>query len=168
MADWNKLAANYRPMEGDVLHPDDCVVIRIKGAEWRVRPLQLPEGIMYTPEFGAVVEFKQTIDPLGNEPMQNRAAELVEFAKGGAEGLPLISAVCNYLSGLLDQQYSLPDEVKGELLCFRGEEIPAWVYQALRHAHGIRPQETIEETVASLLPEEPEEQKKKRRWWHGK
>ncbi len=168
--DWTATAINYRPREGDVLHPDDCVVIRIRGAEWKVRPLQLPKGIQYTPEFGEKVEFRQTVDPLGNEPMQKRAADLVEYAKTEPEGLTLISEVCGYVSALLDQQYDLSDDIKGDLLGFRGEDIPPWVYQALRHAHGISPQAGVEETMSALLPE-PEiikapERKRFWRFWN--
>ncbi len=164
MRKWPEIAAACRPMEGDVLHPDDCVVIRIRGVEWFVRPLQLPEGIAYTPVFGDKVEFKQTVDPLGNEPMQERAAKLVEFAAGVLEGLGLVSEVCGYLSALLDQQYELSDEIKGELLCFRGDDLPPWIFQALRHAHGISPQQTHVELVEALAPP-PEIVPKKRRWF---
>lgn len=168
MTNWPEMAGKYRPVEGDVLHPDDCVIIRIMGAEWRVRPLQLPDGIRYTPQFGDTVEFKQTIDPLGNEPMQERARELLRFARTEPDNMDLLSAVCDYLSRLLDQQYSLTDEIKGDLLCFRGEAIPMWFNQAIRHANGISPQETLTETLVELLPdvaEEPVEEPRTKRFW---
>lgn len=165
MRDWKTIAANYRPMEGAVLHPDDCVVIRIKGAEWYVRPLQLPAGIMYTPEFGEKVEFRQTIDPLGNEPMQKMAADLIESIKV-VEGLSMISSVCSYLSALLDQQYELSDEIKGDLLSFRMPNIPPWIYQSTRHASGLSPQPSAGELSESLSPEpEPEPEPAKKKWW---
>jgi len=162
MRDWHKIAANYRPMVGDVLHPDECVVIRIMGAEWRVRPLQLPRGIRYTPEFGDGVEFKQTIDPLGNEPMQAKAKALVEFAASEPEGLELVSAVCDYLSALLDQQYDISDEAKGDLLGFRGEIAPLWIEQALRHANGLPPFPTAMELVGQVQDIKEPPQKP---WW---
>jgi len=163
MRDWHKIAANYRPMVGDVLHPDECVVIRIMGAEWRVRPLQLPRGIRYTPEFGETVQFKQTVDPLGNEPMQKMAADLVESIKV-IEGLSMISSVCSYLSALLDQQYELSDETKGDLLSFRMPNIPPWIYQATRHASGLNPQPLAGELAENLSPA-PEPEPTKKPWW---
>ena len=156
MRDWNTISSAYRPLEGDVLHPDECVVIRIMGAEWRVRPLQLPKGIMFTPEFGDVVTLNQTVDPLGNKPMQDRAEELVAFlASEQDDQLIKITAVCAYLGELLDQQYDLSDEVKSDLLKFRGVAIPAWYQQAVRHANGLPPVPTTAEFISSL-ENEPE------------
>jgi len=158
MRDWIKIASDYRPMVGDVLHPDECVVIRIAGAEWRVRPLQLPRGILYTPEFGDHVSLKQTVDPLGNKPMQDMAEELVAFAKSLQEDpFAKITATCAYLSELLDQQYDLSSEVKADLLSFRGDTPPAWMQQAIRHANGLPPSPSDAEFIEEMLPtiEEP-------------
>jgi len=127
---------------------------------------QLPDGIRYTPKFGDNVEFEQTVDPLGNEPMQKRAAELVEFAATEPEGLDLISAVCGYMAALLDQQYDLANDVKADLLSFRGDTPPVWVEQAMRHAHGLNPQETAIDTIASLLDQpHPQPQPQQKRFW---
>lgn len=161
MRDWNTISSAYRPLEGDVLHPDECVVIRIMGAEWRVRPLQLPKGIMFTPEFGDVVTLNQTVDPLGNKPMQDRAEELVAFlASEQDDQLIKITAVCAYLGELLDQQYDLSDEVKSDLLKFRGDSPPPWYHQTVKHANGRDPNESILETILPALVENNEEPNK--------
>jgi hypothetical protein len=167
MREWSKIAANYRPMEGDVLHPDDCVEIRIKGAVWRVRPLQLPRGIMYTPEFGDTVSLKQTVDPLGNKPMQDRAEELITYLGSNPEGLDGVLAVCIYLGELLDQQYDIGPDVKSDLLSFRGDEPPAWYEQAIRHASGLSPQVSILEMAMAIDSETQEEATvaPPRPWW---
>jgi len=156
-----------RPMSEDgVLHPDDCAQMRMMGVVWYVRPLQLPRGIRYTPDFVDGVTFRQTIDPLGNKPMQERAEALLEFLKTEPEDLKPIEAVCEYLSALLDQQYTLADELKAELIAFRGENLPPWFTQAVRHASGLDPQPTF---VESLLPPEPEPELEpepvERPWW---
>jgi len=164
MREWSKIAANYRPMEGDVLHPDDCVEIRIKGAVWRVRPLQLPRGIMYTPEFGDTVSLKQTVDPLGNKPMQDRAEELLAFLASSPEGLVGVLAVCTYLGELLDQQYKLSPATKSDLLHFRGDDLPLWYEQAVRHANGLSPQVSAMDAIVESLPE-PAMKIQPKPWW---
>jgi len=164
MRDWHKIAANYRPMVGDVLHPDECVVIRIRGVEWSVRPLQLPRGVMHTPVFGDKVSLMQTVDPLGNKPMQDRAQELVIFLASGVDGLEKILAACIYLGELLDQQYKLTTEDKSALLSFRGDSAPAWYGPAIRHANGLTPHESVEELMQSLIPDTPTSPATKS-WW---
>ena len=168
MTERNTIAAHTRPMVGEVLHPDDCVVIRIKGAEWSVRPLQLPRGILYTPEFGEKVSLRQTVDPLGNKPMQDRAAELVAYLASEPEGLNGVLAVCIYLGELLDQQYDMAPDVKAELLAFRGDDPPAWYEQAIRHANGMSPQPTFTDAILMTeleIDKVYESIPKKRRSW---
>ena len=165
MPDWKVLASHTRPLVGDVLHSDDCVIIRIKGAEWKVRPLQLPRGILYTPDFGDKVSLRQTVDPLGNKPMQDRAEELLAFLESGPEGLDGVLAVCTYLGELLDQQYEISAEDKADLLSFRGDTTPVWDEQAVRHANGLAPQVTLEESIAMMAPEVVTAPTPKTRFW---
>lgn len=168
MKDWETIAAHTRPLTGDVLHPDECVTIRIKGVEWSVRPLQLPQGILYTPEFGESVSLRQTVDPLGNKPMQDRAGELVAYLNSRPKGMNGILAVCIYLGELLDQQYDLAPEVKADLLSFRGDEPPVWYQQTIRHANGLSPQPSMIDSIIETAPEiihaeQPEPVKHS--WW---
>jgi len=149
-----------RPCVGDVLHPDDCAKMRIGGVWWSVRPLQLPEGIRYTPEFGDGVKFCQTVDPLGNKPMQDRAASLLDLVRGEPDAIGLFSMTCGYLCALLDQQYILSNEQKAELFSFRGNEPPPWLAYAIRHANGLPPMPTLIEERAMVEPEPPA-----RPWW---
>jgi len=152
-----------RPIGNGVLHPDECVAITICGAPWYVRPLQLPEGIRYVPEFSENVSFRQDIDPMGNEAIQRLAKNVVQLAKAEHEGLDLVSVVCEYVANLLDQQYETPAETKTELFSFRGQHLPSWVYQGLRHANGLNPIEPIKPLPKPVVTVQPECYR--RQWW---
>ncbi len=163
MFDWREIASTPRPLEGDVLHPDECVIIRLKGQDFRVRPLQLPRGIRYIPQFGEGVVFREVVDPLGNKPMQEKAKELRKFLESEPDGdLAIVSSVCGYISGLLDQQYNMSSEMKEELFSFCGEVEPPWIQQGIRHAYGMAPivdrcQEAvleIQSVVDAVAPED--------------
>jgi len=171
MRDWNTISSAYRPLEGDVLHPDECVVIRIMGQDFRVRPLQLPRGVRYIPAFSdGGVSYREIVDPLGNKPMQDRARALIEYIESEhAEEFAIISEVCKYVSGLLDQQYDIADDVKEEMFSFCGGVEPIWLQQGIRHAYGLAPLlDKYKDAVLALQDakdEEPEPKPSRWKFW---
>jgi hypothetical protein len=151
MAQWEEIESESRkPLGNGVLHPDECVAISIQGARWYVRPLYPPEGIRFTPLLdGGDVSFDVNLG--------DSNAELQAFAEDIATGLPerldgttlllgggdsggYLSLVCMYIIALLDQQYTLTNAQKTELLSFRGNTAPRWLEQGIRHAQSQQPE----------------------------
>ena len=158
MTEWKEIASTYLPMEGGVLHPDECFKMRIKGAEWSVRPLYPPEGVRFTPSIdGENVSFSVDVGG-GDATIQKAAEDLIKDLPEHLEGTTLVldaadaagylARVCKYVMMLLDQQYNLTIEQKIELLSFRGNEAPTWVEYGIRHAQSMPPEppEDVEET----------------------
>lgn len=147
---WKELEFSAR--RSGALHPDDCPKLTIKRVEWAIPPRgervipkfgpngpELVSGKEKWPEAQKLVE----VAPLREKARCDKCGQVLsaDLSAEAARAEEFLLACFALVGKLLDEQYTLSAEQKGQLLGFEADQVPDWIVCLLDWAVGSSGQE---------------------------
>jgi len=147
---WKELEVASRRSKGDGRHPDECPKLTLHGVEWAIPP----RGAQIVPTFSddgveivcsSEEDWPEAEKVISLVPMKERSfcpqckqPTSVELEVDLDSNNDFLKACFGLAGKLLDKQYTLTPEQKGELLALNADDVPEWILELLRWCHGTK------------------------------